>query len=422
MEHNQYIQAGDSQIVDPVLKLMEDVKTRKLKVRIPNLEDMIPSLYNDRTIKKNVLTEIIVGDTSPTLDKPIRWPRVLQNLRSPEFPTAQQKIILNRLEAVPAYVVATDNQEIVMASPREGQYNSFFDWLYIKYYNMCVWTEDDGPISIALFFLNKEDAHLYLQEVGKKEPKSTQKIGLHVQLTSLDTFYTLNKTSSPGTQAKLIPDLEEIYKVVSDYLPKKLHEVNPKQKCNKTSYQGNPVYIIKPMAIPPRYSKKSIKLLKPALKALNSPWYKTKPVRSQRVIKDYSIDEYGFPSISSDYGTNVFFKLEDAYLAWDKLCEDNKAMNLPLVPIIEVYNLESYLLDLECSDLDVVGDNYFFATRSSLAHLRQELDIIDNTDEPTLKEKVNQFISNSSKKLVQFSKGMLWVFTSEALPTEDNDW
>ena len=66
-----------------------------------------------------------------------------------------------------------------------------------------------------------------------------------MQLTSLDNFYKLNRISHPGTQAKLIADLEEISKIVSKYIPQNLHEVNPKQKYTKSLYQGNPIYILK---------------------------------------------------------------------------------------------------------------------------------------------------------------------------------
>jgi hypothetical protein len=377
--------------VDPIIKLLEDVRLRRLKVTIPNAEDLTPSLYNDRTIRKNILREVIIGDNPSEFELPNRLPRIFQNLRSPDFPTSQQKIILNRLEKVPVYVVVNNNQEIVMAAPRRNQSDNFLDWIYTKYYHLCVWKKDDGPISIALFFLNKEDATLYLQEIGKNDPKTTEKANLHVQLTSLDNFYKLNRTSSPGNQAKLVADLEEIYNVVSDYIPKQLHPINPKQKYSKTIYQGNPIYIIRPM-VEKKWNKKN--------------------------IVEYKLTDRN----NNTYTRNIFFKLEDAYLAWDKFCDDNKTKRLPLIPNIEVYNLESYLLDLEYSNMNVVNDNYFVGTQSSLTDLKQELTIVTNKEEPILAKKVTQFMSKSSKKLIEFSKGMLWVFTSDTLPTEENGW
>lgn len=391
MQNNQYIQVNESQIVDPVVKLLEDIRTRKTKVTIPSSEDVIPSLWNDRTIRKSIFTEVNISDNSLGLEKPVRIPKIFQNHRSPEFPTAQQKLILNRLSKVPVYVVVTENQEMVMATPREDQEENFFDWLYTKYYNWFVWSEDNGPISIALFFLNKEDANLYLQEIGKKDPKCAEKTNLHIHLTSLDTFYKLNRTSSPGTQAKLIADLEEVYNVVFDYIPKKLHEVNPKQKYNKTTYQGNPVYILKPTV-----ARKG----------------------STKTLIDYKITDRS----NNSYSRNVFFKLEDAYMAWDKFCESNNSAKLPLTPNIEIYNLESYLLDLENSDLETVKENYFVTTQTSFQDLKEELSIASNQTELSLTKKLEKFIAIKSKKLLQLYKGMLWVFTSDTLPTEDNAW
>jgi hypothetical protein len=390
MQHNQYIQVSDSQIVDPIIKLLEDLRLRRLKVTIPDAEEMIPSLYNDRTLKKSILREVIIRDNSDHSEEWVYWPTLL-NLRSPDFPTADQKIILNRLEKVPVYVVVNNNQEIVMASPRGKQHDNFFDWLYTKYYQLCVWVADDGPVSLTLFFLNKEDAALYLQEIGKNDPKATEKTNLHVQLTSLDKFYKLNRTSFPGSQARLVADLGEIHNVVSDYIPKQLHSVHPKQKYSKNIYQGNPIYIIKP--------------------AISKTWRK-------KCIVEYKITDGN----NNVYTRNIFFKLEDAYLAWDKFCDDNKTLRLPLLPNIEVYNLESYLLDLEDSSIEIVNDNYFVGNQSSLEELKQELTTIANTETPTLAKKVAQFISSSSQKLITFSKGMLWVFTSDTLPTEDNAW
>jgi hypothetical protein len=390
MEHNQHTQVTDSQITDPIIKLLEDVRTRKTKVRILNSEDRIPSLYNDKTIKKSVSIEVTTGHNFPNFEKPIRWPRILKNLRSPDFPTAQQKIILNRLEEVPAYRVVTDAQEIVMATPRDVHDNNFFHWLYMRYYNLCVWTEDDGPVSLTFVFLNKEDAQLYLQDIGKSDPKSTEKINLNVEITNLANFYTSERTSSPGTKPVLLADLEEMKNIILDYIPKKLHRVHPKQKFSKTSYAGIPIYIVKPMVGKKLYKKR---------------------------IVDYKIT---YQNTTCD--KNIFFRLEDAYSAWDKFCEDNKAKKLPLIPEIEIYNLESYVLDLENSDIDAVKDNLFVATPTALKDKEQQLEIIANTDEPSLTEKVKQFTSTGSKKLVEFSKGMLWLLTSDTLPTEDNGW
>jgi hypothetical protein len=397
MQHNQYVQVSESQIVDPIVQLMKNVRLRRTKVTIPNGEEMYPSVYNDRKMPKRVLTKVTIGEDPSIFEKPIRLPRILQNLRSPDFPTLKQKLILEQLKKVPVYVVANGTKEIVMAAPRSNQCETLFQWLYTKYYNLCVWEEDDGPVSIVLFFINKEDATLYLQDIAKNDRKAAEKTNLSVQLTNLDVFYKLNRTSSPGTQAKIIADLEEIYKLVSDYIPKQVHPFNPKQSCSKTLYQGTPIYVINPM-VEKRWGKKSV------VEYTQTICYKDQD-----------------PIVCTK---NVFFRLEDAYLAWDKFCDDNEQKRLPLVPNIEVYNLESYLLDLEHQDLPVeaVINNNFIANHSSTLDLEQKRTQEIIKSRAPLAKKVTWFISENWKKLTTLSKGMLWIFTSDTLPTEDNSW
>jgi hypothetical protein len=391
MQHNQYTHVTDSQIVDPVVQLLEDIRNRKTKVTIPSDDDIIPSIWNDPTIRPRISTKVEMGSSSFKFEKPNKLPKIFQNTRSPDFPTAQQKTILNRLKNVPAYVVVTDKQELIMASPREDQSKNFFDWLYAKYYNWFVWREDDGPISIALFFLDKEDAELYLQEVGKEDPRTAEKTNIRVQLTTLGAFYKLNRTSEPGLQAKLVADLEEIDQVISKYIPKNVNEIHPKQKYTKNSYQGTPIYILRTTV-----GRKG----------------------KHKELVNYKIND-GAGNICT---RNIFFKLEDAYLAWDKFCSDNKDIKLPSVPDIEIYNLESYLLDLEQLEPSIVKDNYFLATQKAFRNLETEMKSFEKTSEINPSKKFKRFFTEKSKELKDFCKGMIWVLTSDTLPTEENAW
>nr|BDA99117.1 hypothetical protein [Hemiselmis andersenii] len=391
MQHNHYTHVTDSQIVDPVVQLLEDIRNRKTKVIIPNDEDIIPSIWNDPTILNRVSAKVEMGSSSFNFEKPNKFPKIFQNTRSPDFPTAQQKTLISKLKDVPVYAVVTNKDEIVMASPRDDQNKNLFDWLYTKYYNWFVWREDDGPISITLFFLDKEDAELYLHEVGKEDPKMAEKRNIRVQLTDLGTFYKLNRTSEPGHQAKLVADLEEIDKVISKYIPQKMHDINPKQKYAKNSYQGNPIYLIR-TTIGKKGQKKD--------------------------FVNYTIND----GKGNACTRNVFFKLEDAYLAWDKFCSDNKDIKLPAVPDIEIYNLESYLLDLEQLDNDFVKDNYFLATKKSFTNLEKEVKSFENTNDISASKRIKRLFTEKSKEIKDFCKGMVWVLTSDTLPTEENAW
>jgi hypothetical protein len=72
--------------------------------------------------------------------------------------------------------------------------------------------------------------------------------------------------------------------------------------------------------------------------------------------------------------------------------------------------------------MSIVEDSYFVATQKSLKDLEQELTTMENVKEPILTKKVEKFMKIGSQKLIELCKGMLWVLTSDTLPTEDNSW
>ena len=389
LEKLQFSNLQQSQNEDPVIKLLEDVKNRKIKVIIPSEEDIIPSLKADSSLTKNGSVKINLKNKIIDIEKPIRFPKIFTNQRSPHFPTSEQKLLLQKLKKIPIYVVVTNNNEMVMAMSRDKQNVNFLDWIYQKYYNLCVWSEDDGPISLGLFFMNKEDAELYLQEIADADPKMAEKSQIAVKMVGLDVFYKLNRTSPPGQQAKLIADLEEVEKIIQEYIPKRKHIVNAKQKYNKTSYKGNPIYIIKPIV--------------------------SRNINNEIRLVDYNIK-------NSEYKRYIFFRLKDVYSAWDKFCQDNKNLKLPLYPNVEIYNLENYLTDLEQSEVDLITEISFVSTQYSFENLKLENNVKITKSQPSLGKQVKKFALEKLKNLHSFSKGVIWVLTSDTLPTEKNAW
>lgn len=389
LEKLQFSNLQNSQNEDPVIKLLEDVKNRRIKVIVPSEEDIIPSIKSDNPITKNESVKINLNNKILEIEKPIRFPKIFTNQRSPNFPTSEQKLLLQKLKKIPIYVVVTKNNEMVMAMSRDKESENFLDWVYKKYYNSFVWNEDDGPISLGLFFMNKEDAELYLHEIADADPKMAEKSQISVKMVGLDVFYKLNRTSPPGQQAKLIADLEEIEKIIQEYIPKRKHVVNAKQKYNKISYKGNPIYIIKPILS--RSKNNEIRLIN----------YKIK---------------------SSEYKRYVFFRLKDVYSAWDKFCQDNPSLKLPLYPNVEIYNLENYLTDLEQSDITLIKEISFVSTQYSFENLKLENEVKSVKSQPSVGKQIKKFALEKLKSLYSFSKGVIWVLTSDTLPTEKNAW
>ena len=97
-----------------------------------------------------------------------------------------------------------------------------------KYYNWFIWKEDHGPITVGLFFSNKQDAESYLHEICLKDPRGAQNLGLSVKTTALDTFYYLNRTSNPRVQVRMISDLQELDELLRIHINKHFSLIHPK--------------------------------------------------------------------------------------------------------------------------------------------------------------------------------------------------
>jgi len=389
LEKLTLINLQKSQTGDPLINLLQDIKNRKIKVIIPSQEDTIPYLTNDNAIKKSVHVDIHVKNNNFKLEKPIRFPQIFKSQRSPNFPTLEQKVLIQKLKKIPIYVVVTNKNEMVMAMSRDSEENNLLSWVYKKYHNAFVWTEDEGPISLGLFFMNKEDAELYLHEIVNANPKMAERSEIEIKMVGLDTFYKLNRTSPPGQQAKLIADLKEIEKLVQNYIPKIGHLTNPKQKYNKSGYKGNPIYVVKPTV------------------GINK--------KNNMEIIDYDIKNL----TSRKY---IFFKLKDANAAWDKFCNDHKELKLPLYPNIEIYNLESYLIDLEQSKTEVIKEISFVSTQDSFKNVKLASEIQFKKSPSSPAKEIKKLVAEKFKNFKNFSKKILWVLTSDTLPTEKNAW
>jgi hypothetical protein len=309
---------------------------------------------------------------------------ILSNKRSPNFPTTEQKYLLSKLKVVPIYTVVNDNNEIVTASPRESKNFYSLNWIQEKVYELFFWRHDEGSISINLFFMNKEDASSYLHEICKKEPKEAETSGLKIKTIGLDVFYKLNRTSPPKTQNRLIADLKEIDSLLANYINSSSCIIHPKQKYSKDWFQGNPIY--------------TIKLQK-------NPTNKT-------------LSEYYFHN-SRDKKI-IFFSREDALKAWKNFLSRETNLPLPRNPKLEIYNLESLLFDIE-NITDKSLELVFVPPYDTYINLREEIGEQLASGNNLIQEYIFKFKLNLNN-LQRFYKGVIWLFTSDTLPSEENSW
>jgi hypothetical protein len=367
------------QLQDPLSKLLKWLNTEKrTAIRIKSEEDILVDdfLYtnNNQIIELNLDKKEAISTGQLSIFK--------TNRRNPDFPTEQQKSILTELKKVPVYTVVNGNNEIILASPREDGNSNSFQWFYEQYHNWFIWKKDEGPVTVGLFFSNKEDAESYLHEICLKDPRGAQNFGLSVKITGLDTFYYLNRTSSPKTQVRIISDLEELDSLLKVHIKKNINIVNPKQKYGRNWFKGTPIYILRTDDINNSNNKKE--------------------VRKTQINKKL-----------------IFFNKKDIDRVLTASKNNNKKLDVK-EPNVEIYNLENYLLDLEKSSPEIIQRINFFPPYISYKDISEKN--IDVGEEITANKQIKRAVNEKIKSVQRFCKGVIWLLTSDTLPSEENSW
>jgi len=368
---------------DPIPTFIEKLSSpEELKIRIQTNNDntFIQSgkRVNSLTISHDWNKENL---NLPKLQKALT---LLSNKRSPNFPTNEQKNLLSKLRFIPTYTVVNKNNEIITASPRDYKTSYSLKWLREKSNELFFWSHDEGSVSINLFFMNKEDAASYLHEICKKEPKESENLGLKIKSVGLDVFYRLNRTSPPKTQSRLVADLSEVDQLLTSYIGKDKCRVHPKQKYSYSWFQGNPIY---------------------TMKLQKNPLRKT-------------LSEYFFQNSSEK--KIIFFNKEDAVKAWKIFLSKKMYFELNKNPAIEIYNLESLLLDIE-NNAEKTMDTIFVPPYDSYVEWTLAKKHLPPIESNILKDSIFKFQLNL-KNLHRFYRGIIWLFTSDTLPSEENSW
>ena len=187
--------------------------------------------------------------------------------------------------------------------------------------------------------------------------------------TGLDTFYYLNRTSSPRVQVRMISNLKELDLLITTNIKKKLSFVNPKQKYGQNWFKGTPIYILR-----------------------------TDKINTKKLI---------------------FFSTRDVEKALEGLKNSDTKLNIKEITI-EIYNLENYLLDLEKSSSDLIQKVNFFPPYPLFE--KNDVHVEDFKIEPLENKKIKRIINEKVKSVQRFCKGVIWLVTSDTLPSEENSW
>jgi hypothetical protein len=283
-----------------------------------------------------------------------------------------RKKIALKLKNIPAFIVTTKDGNIITASWNQFQKS---DSQAIK---KPLQQTKTGK-SIFLFFMEKEDASMYLQEVCKQEPQQSEHSGLRIEVVNLGLFYELNRDINCKIETKLIADLNEINLVLQHKIKSDFYSLNPKQKRSTNYFQGTPVYKLKDTKDP----KKNLLI---------------------KTTEELQRKEY-----------KLFFRLEDALSFWKSHRETKN------IPNIELYNLESLLIEMEDMPQESTP-NYEFCNHKTQTHLSYypSQGEIQNLHPYKVLEK---FLFNTKLKSTRFQrlyKSLLDVVSSGTVPTENN--
>jgi len=368
---------------DPVPAFIDKLSSGEdLKIKIQTSNDNI-LIQNKKKFESLVVP---YGGNTQTFQLPKleRCASMFSNKRSPNFPTREQKSLLSKLKQVPVYTVVNKQNELVTASTREYKNSHSLHWIQNKYNEIFFWEYDEGSVAINLFFMNKEDAASYLHEICKREPKEAENLGLKIKTIGLDVFYKLNRTSAPKTQSRLVGDLKEIDSLLTKYSYESICSMHPKQKYSKDWFQGNPIYVIK--------FHKSLR---------------------NKTIAPYSYQDSYEKKL-------IFFSKEDAMKAWKVFLVKKSIFSLNTKPSIEIYNLENFLLDVENTP-DSSLELSFIPPYKSYVELKSQ----NNQGLFVKSSFTEEYLYKTRlclKSLQRFYKGVIWLFTSDTLPSEENSW
>nr|WCH54699.1 hypothetical protein [Hypnea edeniana] len=254
---------------------------------------------------------------------------VPQNLLSVLFKYNQKRVfnnkrlkLLNNLQFnyFPLFTVINNSSQMIIAEPsdeliyKKNLLDKLYQWCF---YNFSV-RNNNQPVYQGLFFMNPYDASEYKQYIEYKNKSINEQLNVSILPCNLSFYYQLFYKLSSRIQFHLIPDLKELGKLIHTYQYKNNIYFHRNQKYNQYSFQGQPVYLIKPLMVKNKKTKQ--------IELVEYSYYFNKKLNSQ-------INEY------------IFLNYDVVLFAWQKFLKDNLYYNLPNKPSVMVYNLEDFIND-----------------------------------------------------------------------------
>lgn len=213
--------------------------------------------------------------------------------------------------SLPLFILINNDKQIILAESSDELSNTT---VLLKFYNkLTARGLHNKNLYTGLFFVNPEDAIEYKNYITEKYKKSTRNLKIQVVTTTLSFYKKMLMKSNNVTDFRLIPDLQEVANLLFKYKRYKNLEFDITQKHGYNYFQGQPIYMIKPMQVS---------------KSLNEIKY------------TYSYTDHN--NLRIEYQP-IFLNHDTALGAWKNYTKSFNKNHIPVKPYLYVSNLETLI-------------------------------------------------------------------------------
>nr|YP_009510812.1 hypothetical protein [Gracilaria gracilis]AXI96485.1 hypothetical protein [Gracilaria gracilis] len=295
-----------------------------------------------------------------------------------------ESILLHKLQnqPLPLFTIKNDLNQIILADSSEhhtGNLN-FIDKIYQWYYSTFVTDHKPLPLYYGLFFIHPTDALEYANHINSRYNNSNSTNKLTLFSSHLYTYNKLKQMNVKNLQFRLIPDLQEISKLIYKYKYYRNLKFHKDQKYGKNFFQGQPIYIIEPFFA---YSKKT------NTTQLLNYYYNYKSNIDKSMIQ--------YKAIFTDYATLV--------KAWHAFKRCHKDYKIPSKPKVFVYNLEDLIRTHKYNHEIKTGNILFIPSKESYDFIKHYRFVKNQS-------KIKRIFSNKFLGFKILSQRIIWSLTS----------
>lgn len=311
---------------------------------------------------------------------PTNWSKAVSNFTSCYLYSPQQKMVVQQIKdyKIPLFVVVNDFYQLILSEPADNLLvtNNLKQIIYKWYSDRCLAPYQMSPIYQGWFFINPQDAIEYSNYIQGQYHESLQYYGTQIIPTKLIFYYWVNRLAPPSSQIRIMPDLTEIGRLVTQ--PKFRRDLifHDNQSHGPDYFQGQPIYYINLDA-----------------------------VESQKVYNVY-LEFHKQLIKSSNFQTSfpLFFSKEVAISSWNRFIQRNQQYRYIKKPIWTVYNLEDLLKDSE--------DGFDFSSENLLFIPSYDMEDQMRVWASYPRDNALKFVKNCQMLYLIWSKRIWWSLTS----------